>query len=98
MSLRFHEIAEARHRILNPLTDGKLMLLGDICRLRPGQRILDLACGKAELLARWAAEWGVGGVGVDISEVFVPAGRRRVADLGVADRVEIVRGDASAYR
>jgi SAM-dependent methyltransferase len=98
MSLRFHEIAEARHRILNPFTEDKLMLLGAVCRLRPGQRILDLACGKGELLARWAAEWGTGGVGVDISEVFVPAARRRVAEFGVADRVEIVHGDASSYR
>ena len=54
--LRFHEISEAGHRILNPFTDDKLMLLGSVCRPRPGQRILDLCCGKGELLARWAAE------------------------------------------
>jgi SAM-dependent methyltransferase len=98
VSLRFHEIAESNHRILNPFTDDKLMLLGAICRLQPGARILDLACGKGELLARWAAEWGTGGVGVDVSDVFVPAARARAAELDVADRVEIVRGDASAYR
>ena len=42
MSLRHHEIAESRHRILNPVTEDKLMLLGEICRLQPGQRQLDL--------------------------------------------------------
>ncbi|MFC7099113.1 hypothetical protein ACFQQB_00515 [Nonomuraea rubra] len=46
MSLRFHEIAESGHRILNPLTDDKLNLLGEICDFAPGTRILDLACGK----------------------------------------------------
>ena len=50
MSLRQHEIAEANHRILNPFTDEKLMTLGTICGLQPGQRMLDLACGKGELL------------------------------------------------
>src|SRR5215469_10414694 len=35
MSLRYHEIAEAGHRILNPFTATKLDLLGDICRLTP---------------------------------------------------------------
>ena len=45
MSLRFHEISEKNHRILNPFTDEKLMLLGDVCRLREqtlvGRRALD---------------------------------------------------------
>ena len=48
-----HEISEAEHRIINPFTDDKLLLLGDVCRLRHGQRQLDLACGKGEMLARW---------------------------------------------
>jgi len=42
MSLRQHEIAEASHRILNPFTEEKLLLLGEVCRLRAGQRQLDL--------------------------------------------------------
>src|SRR4051794_22895439 len=40
--LEQHEIAEANHRILNPFTEEKLMLLGEICRLEPGQQQLDL--------------------------------------------------------
>ena len=31
MSLRYHEISEANHRILNPFTEEKLRLLGEIC-------------------------------------------------------------------
>ena len=54
MSLRHHEIAEAGHRILNPFTEDKLRLLGEVTRVGPGTRILDLACGKGELLCRWA--------------------------------------------
>ncbi|GAA2806803.1 hypothetical protein GCM10020219_093210 [Nonomuraea dietziae] len=62
-----------RHRILNPITDAKLDLLGEICRIREGARQLDLACGKAEMLSRWSARYGLSGVGVDISEVFLAA-------------------------
>lgn len=72
-----HEIAEADHRILNPFTDGKLMLLGEVCRLGHTQRQLDLACGKGEMLTRWAQRFGISGVGVDISGVFLGAARRR---------------------
>jgi SAM-dependent methyltransferase len=95
--LRYHEIVEADHRILNPFTDDKLALLAELCRLEPGQRLLDLACGKAELLATWAHRHGIGGIGVDISEVFLAAARARVAELGVAGRVTLVHADAGTY-
>ncbi|MBN1770847.1 MAG: class I SAM-dependent methyltransferase [Deltaproteobacteria bacterium] len=98
MSLRLHEIAEAHHRILNPFTEEKLMLLGEVCRLRPGMRQLDLCSGKGEMLCQWARRWETCGIGVDLSEVFCAAARVRAAGLGVADRVTILHGDASAYR
>jgi cyclopropane fatty-acyl-phospholipid synthase-like methyltransferase len=98
LSLRFHEISESRHRILNPYDEDKLMLLGEVCRLQPGQRILDLACGKAELLSQWAAKWQVTGTGVDISEVFTPLARARAEQLGVADRIDIIQANASTYQ
>jgi len=97
MSLWLHELAEADHRILNPFTDEKLMLLGAVSRVRPGTRILDLACGKGELLCRWAQAYGSGGHGVDISEVFLAAARQRSADLDVTDRVSFEQADAGDY-
>lgn len=96
--LRFHEISETNHRILNPFIDEKLMLLGDICRLQPGMTQLDLCCGKAEMLCRWAERFGIAGVGVDISEVFLRAARQRAAELGVQDRLTLVQGDAAHYQ
>jgi SAM-dependent methyltransferase len=95
--LRQHEIAEASHRILNPFTDEKLELLGQLCRWRRDMRLLDLASGKGEMLCTWAQRHGIRGLGVDISEVFVPAAQARAAHLGVADRVRFVRGDASRF-
>jgi SAM-dependent methyltransferase len=98
MTLRHHEIAEADHRILDPLVESQLRLLGEICGVGPETRVLDLACGKGEMLGRWAAWFGASGVGVDLSYVFSAAARDRVAELGVADRVSILQGDAAVYR
>ena len=98
MSLRFHEISEGSRRLLNPFNERKLDLVGEICRLEPGQRILDLACGKGELLARWARRHRITGTGVDLSEVFLAAARDRAVELGVADRLTFEAGDAGAYR
>ncbi len=95
--VRQHEISEAEHRILNPFSDEKLMLLGEICRLRTGQRQIDLACGKGEMLCRWAARFGIEGLGIDISEVFLAAARERAEEFNVADRVRFEHGDAGRF-
>ena len=97
MSLRFHEIAETNHRILNPLNPDKMMLLGDICRMTPEMRQLDLACGKAEWLCQCAKAYGITGVGVDLSEVFIAAAKARAAELDVESQLSFVQGDAGAY-
>jgi SAM-dependent methyltransferase len=97
MTLRFHEIAESRHRILDPLSPEKLRLIGRICTAAGPTRILDLCCGKAEMLCTWAAEHDVSGIGVDISEVFLAAAHQRAAELGVDDRVTLVHADAATY-
>ena len=98
MSLRFHEIAEKNHRILNPFTHEKLELLGDICRLEPGMRQIDLACGKGEMLCQWAKRFGIEGTGVDISTFFLDAARSRAEELGVMEKVHFIHSDAVNYR
>jgi SAM-dependent methyltransferase len=97
MSLRFHEIAETYHRILNPFSEDQLMLLGAICQLDPGKKLLDLACGKAELLCRWAQTYGISGVGVDISAVFLDAAHTRASELEVTGQLTFVQADAGQY-
>ncbi len=97
MSLRYHEIAEGTHRILNPFSEEKLMLVAEICRLHPGINQLDLACGKGEMLCQWAYRYGINGVGVDISRVFLSAAQERAKELDVANKVSFVEGDAGTY-
>ncbi len=97
MSLRFHEIAEANHRILNPFTEEKLMLLGDVCRLKMGMAQLDLCCGKGEMLCGWSHIFGITGTGVDISEVFLESAKKRAFELNVSNNLHFVQADAAGY-
>ncbi|MEU5615109.1 methyltransferase domain-containing protein [Streptomyces sparsogenes] len=90
-------ISEHSHRIHNPFTSEKLATLGQALRLEPGTRALDLASGSGEMLCTWARDHGITGTGVDISTVFVGKARARAAELGVAERVVFVHGDASGY-
>lgn len=90
-------IRERHHRIHNPFGEDKLAVLGRALRLRPGDRVLDLACGSDELLCTWARDHGTTGTGVDLSSDFVATAAARAEELGVADRVELVHGDAGGY-
>jgi SAM-dependent methyltransferase len=90
-------IRESGHRIHNPIDEVKLATLGRAIGPAPGTRMLDLACGSGELLCTWARDHGVTGTGVDISTVFLDRARSRAAELGVAEAVEFVHGDASGY-
>lgn len=94
---RIFNVAESAHRIHNPITPEKLAVLGAALRLAPGARVLDLGSGSGEMLCTWARDHGVSGVGVDMSRLFSEQAKRRAEELGVADQVEFIHGDAVGY-
>jgi len=94
---RIFNITEAAHRIHDPITPEKLATLGAALRLEPGARVLDLGSGSGEMLCTWARDHGVVGTGVDMSELFTHQARLRAEELGVADQVTFIHGDAAGY-
>jgi SAM-dependent methyltransferase len=94
---RSFTIRESSHRIHNPFTSDKLATLGQALSPQPGTRMLDLACGTGEMLCTWARDHQVTGTGIDVSTVFIAAARARAVELGVADQVRFVHGDASGH-
>ena len=94
---RIFNITESAHRIHNPFTPEKLATLGSALRLEPGTRVLDLGSGSGEMLCTWARDHGVTGTGIDLSELFTEQAKRRAEELGVADRVTFIHGDAAGY-
>ena len=94
---RIFNITESAHRIHNPFTPEKLATLGDALRLEAGTRVLDLGSGSGEMLCTWARDYGVIGTGVDMSQLFTEQARLRAEELGVADQVKFIHGDAAGY-
>lgn len=94
---RIFNITESAHRIHNPLTSEKLATLGAALRLEPGARVLDLGCGSGEMLCTWSRDYGVIGTGIDMSQLFTEQARLRAQELGVADRVKFLHGDAAGH-
>ena len=67
------------------------------CGSGPDSRVVDLACGKAGPALILAESFGCSIVGVERAPEFVAAARERVETAGLAERVEIVEGDAAAF-
>jgi cyclopropane-fatty-acyl-phospholipid synthase len=57
-------------------------------RLRPGERLLDIGCGWGGLLCWAAANYGISGLGITLSQPQCEEARERAAAQGVGDRVE----------
>ena len=94
---RIFSISESAHRIHNPFTPEKLATLGAALRLERGTRVLDLGSGSGEMLCTWARDYGIIGTGIDMSQLFTEQAKLRAAELGVADQVTFIHGDAAGY-
>jgi precorrin-6B methylase 2 len=90
-----YAVAERDHVIQNPTNEAKIRLLGTLLRLTPETTVLDAGCGKAAPAVLLAQEFGCRITGIERASEFAAVARERVEAAGVADRVEIVEGDAA---
>lgn len=87
-------IAEADIEIQNPITDRKLALLDAYCDIADGVRVLDVGCGKAWLMRRWADGHKIEGTGLESNPAFVAFARAHPPQQG---RLTYVEGPAEAF-
>jgi cyclopropane-fatty-acyl-phospholipid synthase len=76
-------------RTLEEAQETKLELVCKKLGLEPGQRVLDVGCGWGSFPIHAAKHHGVEVVGITLSEPQAELARRRAADAGVGERVDI---------
>src|SRR5215204_4841728 len=74
---------------LEEAQEAKLGLVCTKLGLQPGERVLDVGCGWGSFVIHAAQRHGVDAVGITLSEPQAELARKRVADAGLSDRVEI---------
>jgi cyclopropane-fatty-acyl-phospholipid synthase len=68
---------------------AKLELVCTKLALKEGERVLDVGCGWGSFVLHAAANHGVSAVGITLSPSQAELARRRVAEAGMEDRVEV---------
>ena len=74
---------------LEEAQEAKLDLVCTKLALQEGERVLDVGCGWGSFALHAAQHYGVHVVGITLSPSQAELARRRVADAGLEDRVEI---------
>jgi cyclopropane-fatty-acyl-phospholipid synthase len=74
---------------LEEAQETKLELVCTKLDLQPGQRVLDIGCGWGSFAMHAAERHGVSVVGITLSEPQAELARKRVAERGLSDKVEI---------
>lgn len=95
---KFYDLTHREHVVCNPTCERKLARLVELLRLRPGARMVDIACGKGEFLFRMAEAHGVRGVGVDISPFFIAEAKRRLEARAPGVKVTFLQMDGANFQ
>lgn len=88
---RFTTIAHASHRVLGPVSEPVIDdMLAEAAALvtTPAPRVLDIGCGKGEILVRAVQAMGGTGLGIEPNPAFAAAARRRIEATGLGIAIE----------
>ncbi|MEX2111673.1 MAG: methyltransferase domain-containing protein [Pirellulales bacterium] len=80
------------------LTVSELGRFAQDLHVSPGQKFVDLACGRGGATLWLARQTGASAVGVDIAKVAIADAQRRIAAFGVEGRARFQVGDIADTR
>ncbi|WP_319378098.1 SAM-dependent methyltransferase [uncultured Methanocorpusculum sp.] len=80
-------------KIMNPVSETKLILAGKYANLKPGMSVLDVGCGNGTLLDLWHKEFGIVGTGIELQKESASRARNLLEGTGIT----VIEGDGAAY-
>ena len=95
---KFFYVTHLFHSTLNPMSTTKVDELIELLNLKSQSAVLDIACGKGEILTRIAERYTISGVGVDISPFFVSDAKQKLKQRVPNSRIEILNMDGADYK
>ena len=94
---KYFDITHRFHVVCNPTSVAKLEELIGLMSLEPGSAVLEIACGKSEMLVRMAEAYDIRGVGVDLSPYFIKDAKELKRQRVSGSNLEFVNVDCAEY-
>jgi len=95
---KFYDITHRKHTLMNPMSPHRFETLCKLLELKPGSRVLDMACGKGEFIVRLAELYGASGTGVDISPYFIKECLAKKERRVPASDLKFIEMDGSEFK
>jgi len=95
---KFYDITHRKHILCNPMSVEKFEELLTFLRLKPGARVLDIATGKGEFIIRLAEQYGIEGIGVDLSPYYVSAAKSKHKERIPNAQLKFLEMDGANYK
>ena len=95
---KFFDITHKNHVLCNPMSKEKFERFCSLLDLPRGSRVLDIACGKGEVLVRLSERYGISGVGVDISPFCIKDCKKKHLERSPNTNLEFVEMDGAEYK
>jgi len=94
---KYFDITHKKHLVLDPMSQVKLDGLFSLFKLKPGSKVLDIACGKGEPLIRLAELYNISGIGVDISPYFIKDCEKKKNERVPGSDIKFLEMDGAKY-
>ena len=95
---KYYDITHKKHIVLNPMSIDKLDGLFSLLNLKPGSKVMDIACGKGEFLIRLVELFNIYGIGVDISPYFLKDCKEKKNERVSNSDIKFIEMDGAKYR
>ena len=95
---KYYDITHKRHVLCNPTSPAKLDDIIALLDLKPGAQVVEIACGKGEMLARLAERYGISGVGIDKSPHCIADAREKLRQRAPDARIQLLLMDGADYK
>jgi len=94
---KYYDITHKKHLVCNPMNKDKLEGLFSLLDIKPGSKVLDIACGKGEPLIRLAELFNISGTGVDLSPYCIKDCEKKKNERVPNSDIKLLEMDGAKY-
>jgi ubiquinone/menaquinone biosynthesis C-methylase UbiE len=95
---KYYDIVHQRHLVMNPVEETKLEILYDLLELNPNDNVIDIGCGKGEMLIKLAEKYGIKGLGIDKSPYCIRDAQKRKTQRTPQAELRFLEMDGAQYK